>query len=154
MKNLKKQLTQADTVRSSAAEYLTFLAATSKQSSAIEIRHEDVKSWLTQKMIGTVYDVEVNTVSYHLKQVFADEELSEDSVIRSYRITAGDDKRCNTKHYPLQVIGRVGLNVDNNSAVQSRKRANQIVQDRLYSSDFDRLLVGESVEMRQEGGQR
>ena len=82
-------------VRSSAAEYLTFVAASGKGS--VEAVYADENVWLTQKMMGLLYDVETHTINYHLKQVFADRELPEDSVIRNFRITAADGKSYNTQ---------------------------------------------------------
>ncbi|WP_457552592.1 hypothetical protein [Desulfobacula sp.] len=84
-------------VRSSAAEYLTFVAASGK--GGVEAVCADENIWLTQKMMGVLYDVETHTINYHLKKVFADSELEEDSVIRNFRITAADGKNYNTKHY-------------------------------------------------------
>jgi hypothetical protein len=83
-------------VRSSAAEYLTFVAATGK--GGVEAVYADENIWLTQKMMGVLYDVETHTVNYHLKKVFSDSELEADSVIRNFRITAADGKNYNTKH--------------------------------------------------------
>jgi hypothetical protein len=77
-------------VRSSAAEYLTFVAASG--SGGVEALYADEDIWLTQKMMGTLYDVETHTINYHLKKVFADSELQEDSVIRNFRITAANGK--------------------------------------------------------------
>jgi len=92
-KDKNKQLQKAgkketSTVRSSAAEYLTFVAATGK--GGVEAVYADENIWLTQKMMGVLYDVETHTVNYHLKKVFSDSELEEDSVIRNFRITAAD----------------------------------------------------------------
>ncbi|MCG2751221.1 MAG: hypothetical protein L6301_05185 [Desulfobacteraceae bacterium] len=94
-KDKSKQLQEAgkketSIVRSSAAEYLTFVAATGK--GGVEAVYSDENIWLTQKMIGILYDVETHTVNYHLKKVFSDSELKEDSVIRNFRITAADGK--------------------------------------------------------------
>lgn len=75
-------------VRSSAAEYLTFVAAAGQ--GGVEAIYADENVWLTQKMMGVLYDVETNTINYHLKKVFSDSELQEDSVIRKFRITAAD----------------------------------------------------------------
>ena len=86
-------------VRSSAAEYLTFVAASG--SGGVEAVYADESIWLTQKMMGVLYDVETHTINYHLKKVFSDSELQEDSVIRNFRITAADGKTYNTKHYEL-----------------------------------------------------
>ena len=109
-------------VRSSAAEYLTFVAATGK--GCIQAVYADENIWLTQKMMGVLYDVEeTHTVNYHLKKVFSDSELEEDSVIRNFRITAADGKNYNTKHYNLSAIIAVGYKVNSERAVQSRKWA-------------------------------
>ena len=116
-------------IRSSAAEYLTFVAAVGDNAQSIEIRYEDENIWLTQKMLATLYDVEVNTINYHLKKIFDDNELSENSVIRKFRITATDGKEYNTKHYNLQTIIAVGFKVNSERAVQFRKWVNQIAKD-------------------------
>ncbi len=86
-------------IRSSAAEYLSFIAASGE--GGIETVYADENVWLTQKMMGQLYDVETHTINYHLKKVFSDSELQEDSVIRDFRITAADGKNYNTKHYNL-----------------------------------------------------
>jgi len=95
----KKDLKNEITIRSSAAEYLTFIATTGDDETSIEMRYEDENIWLTQKMLATLYDVEVNTISYHLKKIFEDNELDENSVIRNFRITAADRKEYEVKHY-------------------------------------------------------
>jgi len=149
------------TIRSSAAEYLIFVAATGDNPQSIEIRYENENIWLTQKRLATLYDVEVNTINYHIKKIFEDKELEEDSVIRKFRITATDGKSYNANHYDLQMIIAIGFKVDNSRAVQFRKWINKIakdytikgwvmdaerlkkyriVQDRLFESDFDRFL--------------
>ena len=89
------------TIRSSAAEYLTFLASTSVDNQKIEIRYEDENLWLTQKLISNLYDVEVNTINYHIKKIFTDNELEENSVIRNFRITANDGK---TYHHAKDIV--------------------------------------------------
>lgn len=116
-------------IRSSAAEYLTFIAATGDNEDSIEIRYEDENIWLTQKMMATLYDVSVSAINQHLKKIFDDNELEENSVIKKYLITANDRKSYNTKHYNLQAIIAVGFKVNNERAVQFRKWANQIVKD-------------------------
>ena len=73
------------TIRSSAAEYLTFITATGE--SGIEAIYADENVWLTQKMMGILYNVETNTINYHLKKIFSDMELDENSVIRKFPIT-------------------------------------------------------------------
>ncbi len=84
------------TIRSSTAEYLTYVASTGNQQDSIEMRYEDENIWLTQKMMATLYDVDVRTINYHIKRIFSDSELQEDSVIRKFRITATDGKGYNT----------------------------------------------------------
>ncbi|MHA7802498.1 virulence RhuM family protein [Aerococcus tenax] len=124
--NQKKKELQ---IRSSAAEYLTFIAANGDNQEAIEIRYEDENIWLTQKMMAALYDVSVSAINQHLKKIFDDNELDENSVIKKYLITANDGKSYNTKHYNLQAIIAVGFKVNNERAVQFRKWANQIVKD-------------------------
>jgi hypothetical protein len=93
-------------VRSSAAEYLTFVVATGR--GGVEAIYADENVWLTHQMMGQLYDVETHTVNYHLKKVFADSELQTDSVIRNFRITAADGKSYDTQHYNLAAIITVG----------------------------------------------
>lgn len=117
------------TIRSSAAEYLTYIAATGDNPQSIEMRYEDENIWLTQKLMAVLYDVDVRTINYHIKKILEDGELSENSVIRKYWITASDGKQYDTKHYNLQMIIAVGFKVNNERAVRFRKWANQIVKD-------------------------
>ena len=91
-------------IRSSAAEYLTFVAATGNDKNSVEVRYEDENIWITQKMLATLYEVEIPTISYHIKKIFEDSELTEDSVIRNFLITASDGKSYDTKHYNLQIF--------------------------------------------------
>ena len=129
-------------IRSSAAEYLTFIAATGDDEDSIEIRYEDENIWLTQKMMATLYDVSVSAINQHLKKIFDDNELEENSVIKKYLITANDGKSYNTKHYNLQAIIAVGFKVNNERAVQFRKWANRIVKDytiKGWAMDDERL---------------
>lgn len=83
------------TIRSSAAEYLAFVAASGV--GGVEVIYADEDIWLSQRMMGTLYDVETHTINYHLKKVFADSELEENSVIRNFRITAQDGKTYDTR---------------------------------------------------------
>jgi hypothetical protein len=83
--------------RSSAAEYLTFIAASGQ--GGVQAMYADENVWLTQKMMGQLYDVETHTINYHLKKVFADSELEAEAVIRNFRITASDGKSYETRHY-------------------------------------------------------
>jgi hypothetical protein len=135
-------------IRSSAAEYLTFVAATGADERSVEMRYEDENIWLTQKMLATLYDVDVRTVNYHIKKIFDDGELQEDSVIRNYRITASDGKSYDTKHYSLQMIIAVGFKVNSAQAVQFRKWVNRIAKDYTIQGwvmDEERLKSGGSI---------
>ena len=116
------------TIRSSAAEYLTYIAATGDNPQSIEMRYEDENIWLTQKLMAVLYDVDVRTINYHIKKILEDGELNESSVIRKYWITASDGKNYETNHYSLQMIIAVGFKVNNEKAVRFRKWANQIVK--------------------------
>ncbi len=116
-------------IRSSAAEYLTFIASTGNSQDSFDMRYEDENIWLTQKMLATLYDVEINTINYHIKKIFSDNELMENSVIRKFRITADDGKSYETNHYALQMIIAVGFKVNSERAVQFRKWVNQIAKD-------------------------
>lgn len=129
-------------IRSSAAEYLTFIAVNGNNHEAIEIRYENENIWLTQKMMAALYDVSVSAINQHLKKIFDDNELDENSVIKKYLITANDGKSYNTKHYNLQTIIAVGFKVNNERAVQFRKWENQIVKDftiKGWAMDDERL---------------
>ncbi len=113
-------------IRSSSAEYLTFIAATGE--GGVDAIYADENIWLTQKMMGTLYNVNVRTISDHLQKIFKDSELEKNSVIRKFRITATDGKNYNTQHYNLSAIIAVGYKVNSERAVQFRKWATQIVQ--------------------------
>ena len=135
-------------VRSSAAEYLTFVAATGNGNASVEMRYEDENLWLTQKMMATLYDVSVPAINQHLKRLFADNELEEAAVIKQYLITAEDGTNYQVKHYSLQAIIAVGFKIENERAVQFRKWANQIVKDYTIQGwvmDVERLKSGGSV---------
>ncbi len=133
------------TIRSSAAEYLTFIASAGESGDSFEIRYEDENIWLTQKLMATLYDVEIHTINYHIKKIFADSELEESSVIRKFRITAHDGKNYNTNHYNLQMVIAVGFKVNSERAVQFRKWVNQIAKDytiKGWVMDDERLKNG------------
>lgn len=135
-------------VRSSAAEYLTFVAAGGQSEASLEMRYEDENVWLTQKMMATLYDVSVPAINQHLKRIFADNELDEAAVIKHYLTTATDGKNYRVKHYSLQAIIAVGFKIENERAVQFRKWANQIVKDYTIQGwvmDVERLKSGGSV---------
>lgn len=118
-------------IRSSAAEYLTYVASVGNQADSIEIRYEDENIWLTQKMMATLYDVALPTINEHIKKIYADSELEEKATIRKFRIVQTEGSRQvqrETNHYNLQMIIAVGFKVNNERAVQFRKWANSIVK--------------------------
>ena len=136
------------TIRSSAAEYLTYVASVGDQQDSIEMRYEDENIWLTQKMIATLYDVDVRTINEHIKKIYSDLELEEDSTIRNFRIVQTEGSRQvtrDTKHYNLQMIIAVGFKVNSERAVQFRKWVNQIAKDytiKGWVMDDERLKRG------------
>ncbi|WP_148409800.1 virulence RhuM family protein [Murimonas intestini] len=133
------------TIHSSAAEYLTYVAAVGDSADSMEMRYEDENIWLTQKMMAALYDVSVPAINQHLKTIFSDGELDENSVIKKYLITAADGKNYNTKHYNLQAIIAVGFKVNNDRAVRFRKWSGQIVKDYTiqgWTMDKERLKKG------------
>ncbi|MEA4967643.1 MAG: hypothetical protein VB048_05950 [Bacteroidaceae bacterium] len=136
-------------VRSSSAEYLTYIASTG--DGGVNAIYADENIWLTQKMMGVLYNVETHTINYHLKKIFSDSELEENSVVRNFRITAADGKLYNTKHYNLSAIiaatdreilinaGRVTAEIAKAHA-ESEFQKYRIIQDQLFESDFDREI--------------
>ena len=141
---------QVSIVRSSAAEYLTFIASAGQ--GGVEAIFADENVWLTQKMMSQLYDVDVRTINYHLKKVFSDSELEATSVIRNFRITATDGKSYNTQHYKLAAIIAVGYKVNSERAVQFRKWATGIIEEftiKGFAMDDERLKNDGSVLTKQ-----
>ncbi len=136
------------TIHSSAAEYLTFVAATGDDPQSFEMRYEDENIWLTQKMMAALYDVSLSTINEHIKKIYEDAELIEDATIRKFRIVQEEGARQVNReviHYNLQVIIAVGFKVNNPRAVQFRKWAGQIVKDYTiqgWTMDKERLIKG------------
>lgn len=85
--------TDVTLVRSSAAEYLTFVAATGGGSASVEMRYEDENLGLTQKMMATLYDVSVPAISQHLKRIYADNELAREATIKQYLMVQTEGER-------------------------------------------------------------
>ena len=136
------------TIRSSAAEYLTYVVSVGDQQDSIEMRYEDENIWLTQKMMATLYDVDVRTINEHIKKIYSDLELEEESTIRNFRIVQTEGSRQvtrDTKHYSLQMIIAIGFKVNSERAVQFRKWVNQIAKDytiKGWVMDDERLKRG------------
>ncbi len=139
------------TIRSGAAEYLTYVASVGDSEDSIEMRYEDENIWLTQKMMATLYGVDVRTINDHIKKIYLDAELQEQATIRNYRIVQTEGTRQvsrEVKHYNLQMIIAVGFKVNNERAVQFRKWANWIVKDYTIQGwvmDDERLKNGGSI---------
>lgn len=135
-------------IRSSAAEYLTFVASGGKSAESIEIRYEDENIWLTQKMMAVLYDASVSTINEHIKNILADHELQEEATIRNFRIVQTEGDRSITrsvKHYGLQMIIAVGFKVNSERAVQFRKWVNRITKEytiKGWVMDSERLKKG------------
>jgi hypothetical protein len=146
MSKTKDNKVEKALMRSSTAEYLTFIAATGE--GGVEAIYADENIWLSQKMMGTLYDVNVRTINEHLQKIFKDNELQDDTVIRNFRITASDGKNYNTQHYNLSAIIAVGYKVNSERAVQFRKWATQIVQEftiKGFAMDDERLKNDGSI---------
>ena len=147
MKKKKDEIT----IRSSTAEYLTYVASVGAQQDSIEMHYEDENIWLTQKIMAMLYGVDVRTINEHIKKIYSDSELEEDSTIRNFRIVQTEGSRQvsrDTKHYNLQMIIAVGFKVNNERAVQFRKWANGIVKDytiKGWVMDDERLKNGGSI---------
>lgn len=138
-------------IRSSAAEYLTYVATVGDQQDSIEIRYEDENIWLTQKMMAALYDISVAAINQHIKKIYEDSELEQESTIKKYLIVQTEGSRQVSRevaHYNLQMIIAVGFKVNNERAVQFRKWANGIVKNytiKGWAIDDERLKNGGSV---------
>lgn len=143
---MNKKKTIVPAIRSSAAEYLTFVAASG--NSDVNVVFADDTLWLSQKMMALLYDIDVRTINYHLKTIFQDNELQENSVIQNFRITASDGKTYDTKHYNLKAIIAVGYKVNSERAVQFRKWATAIIESftiKGFAMDDERLKNDGSI---------
>ena len=164
--------------KSSAAQFLTYIAANGVTNEKFEIRYEGETIWMSQKMLAAVYGVEVPNVAYHLRKIFEDAELDKGSVIKEILITGSDGKKYSVKHYNLKVIIALGFKINHERAVQFRKWANEVVekftiqgwalakahaeaefakyrvvQDRLFMSDYDRYLLALEEEAKRAKGE-
>ena len=139
------------TLRSSAAEYLTFVSAIGDQPESVELRYQDENIWLTQRLMAELYGVDVRTISEHIQKIYADHELEEEATIRNFRIVQTEGPRQvsrEVKHYSLQMIIAVGFKVNNERAVQFRKWANAVVKDYTIQGwvmDSERLKKGGTI---------
>ena len=130
--SLRKKKTNLTTVtpqKSSAAQFLTYIASTGKGDEKFEIRYEDENIWMSQKTLAEVYGVEVPNIAYHLRKLFTDAELNKETSIKEILIDVGDGRKFAVNHYNLQVIIALGFKIDNEKAIAFRKWANQIVSE-------------------------
>ncbi|WP_199265205.1 virulence RhuM family protein [Alcaligenes faecalis] len=114
-------------IRNSTAEFLIFTGQAGEQS--IEARYEDETLWLSQKLMAELFGVDVRTVSEHLKNIFASQELAAEAVIRKFRITASDGKNYQTQFYNLDAIISVGYRVNSIRATQFRQWATGVLRE-------------------------
>ena len=120
------------TIRSSAAEYLSYVASVGDQPLSVELRYEDENIWLTQKLMAELYGVTVPDINQHLKTIYDDRELIREATVKKFLIVQQEGGRMVNRqidHYNLQTIIAVGFKVNNERAVQFRKWANGIVKE-------------------------
>lgn len=133
-------------IRNSTAEFLIFTSQASENT--IEVMVQDETVWLTQKMIAALFEVEVNTINYHLKEIFKSGELQQSATIRNFRIVQTEGKRevsREVEFYNLDVIISVGYRVNSGRATQFRQWATSVLRDfaiRGYVLDKERLKNG------------
>lgn len=118
-----------DPQKSSAAQFITYIASAGASNEKYELRYEDENIWMSQKMLASVYGVEIPNIAYHLRKLYEDAELSKETSIKEILIDVGDGRKFAGNHYNLQVIIALGFKIDN------------IVQDKLFLSDYDRYLL-------------
>jgi hypothetical protein len=120
---------------------------TNLEKQKIEVFFEEETFWLSQKKMAELFGVEVNTINYHLKEIFKSGELEENSVIRKFRITASDGKNYNTTHYNLDAIIAVGYRVNSSQATQFRIWATKTLKEFIIKGfvlDDERLKQGKN----------
>lgn len=136
-------MTKKLTIRNSTAEFLIFTSQAGEDG--IEVRVQDENVWLTQKLIAKLFNVKIPTINEHLKNIFSDNELDENSVIRKFLITAKDGKNYSTKHYNLEAIISLGYRVNSERATDFRRWATRVLKDyavKGYVLDDERLKNG------------
>ncbi len=135
-------------IYSSAAEYLTFIAAHGDTQECFELRYESENIWLTQKMMADLYGVSVSAISQHIKRIYDDVELTPEGTVKKYLIVQNEGTRQVSRsldHYSLQMVIAVGFKVNNQRAVQFRKWAGEVVKDYTIQGwvmDKERLKKG------------
>jgi hypothetical protein len=133
-------------IRNSTAEFLIFTSQAGEDS--VEVRYEKETIWLTQKMIAMLFDCSVDNISLHLKNIFKDGELEQNSVVEEFSITASDGKQYSTKHYNLDAVISVGYRINSIKATQFRRWATQVLSEysiKGYALDKKRLKNGSFI---------
>lgn len=143
---LRNKTNNEISIRSSCAEYITYVSAIGDNAESIEMRYEDENIWLTQKMMAELYGVDVRTINDHIHKIYIDGELKEESTIRNYRIVQNEGNRQVSReliHYNLQMIIAVGFKVNNERAVQFRKWANRNIPMTMedWNTRLDKFLL-------------
>jgi len=132
-------------IRNSTAEFLVFTNQAGENT--IEVRIEDETVWLSQKLIAVLFEVEVNTINYHIKEILKSREQKE-ATIRNFRIVQNEGKRQverDVEFYNLEMIISVGYRVNSDRAMQFRQWATNVLHDfaiRGYVLDKERLKNG------------
>jgi hypothetical protein len=130
-------------IRNSTAEFLIFTSQAGENT--IEVMVQDETVWLTQKMIATLFGSTKQNVGQHLKNIFEEQELQENSVVKNFFTTAEDGKQYNTAFYNLDAIISVGYRVNSQRETQFRQWATSVLRDfaiRGYVLDKERLKNG------------
>ncbi|MEA1986103.1 MAG: RhuM family protein [Candidatus Marinimicrobia bacterium] len=137
----KNKNKNSEIIKSSTAQYLTFVSASGDDPDSIEVRYENENIWMTQKMMAELYGISVPAINQHIKKLTDDNEIN-NAGIKQYLITARDGKNYNAIHYNLQTIISVGFKIENERAIQFRKWARKIVKDYTiqgWTMDSERL---------------
>lgn len=150
----ENQKSSKQIIRSSTAEYLTFISATGDNPKSMEVRYEDENIWMTQKMMAELYGVSVSAINQHLNTLISDSEI-DPTTIKQYLIVQKEgnrEVRRNQDHYNLQAIISVGFKIENEKAVQFRKWAREIIKEytiKGFAMDDERLKNGGSILTKQ-----
>ena len=130
-------------IRNSTAEFLIF--TNQAKEDGIEVRVQNETIWLSQKLMGVLFDCSTDNISLHLKNIFKENELEENSVTEEFSVTASDGKTYKTKHYNLDAIIAVGYRVNSKRATTFRQWATSVLRDyaiRGYVIDKKRMENG------------
>ena len=150
-KNIKEIRNKKElSIRSSAAEYLTYVASIGDHEDSIEVRYEDENIWLTQKMMATLYDVSVSAINQHIEKIYDDVELEQISTIKKFLIVQEEGNRKVNRevvHYNLQMIIAVGFKVNNERA---ERHIPMTMED--WSKRLDLFLLADDREILQDAG--